>query len=95
MLQNTFNLDKYCDFKIEVKNPGTSFKLQVAAPIYKLHAKGQLISECLFDFLNFPKKHQKVDKFLPKNLKSGQINKLYRAAGMYVNMVRTVVLWWA
>ena len=35
--------------------------------------KGQLISECLFDFLNFPKNHQKIDKFLPKDLKSGQI----------------------
>ena len=23
-------------------------------------AKGQLISECLFDFLNFPKNHQKI-----------------------------------
>ena len=23
-------------------------------------AKGQLISECLFDFLNFPKKQQKI-----------------------------------
>ena len=22
--------------------------------------KGQLISECLFDFLNFPKKHRKI-----------------------------------
>ena len=22
--------------------------------------KGQLISECLFDFLNFPKNHQKI-----------------------------------
>ena len=38
--------------------------------------KGQLISECLFDFLNFPKKNtEKFDKFLPKNLKSGQIIK--------------------
>ena len=75
MLQNTFNLDKYCDFKIQIKNPGTSFKLQVAAPIYKLHAKGQLISECLFYFLNFLTKNEKFDKFLPQNLKIGQINK--------------------
>ena len=34
--------------------------------------KGQLISECLFGFLNFPK----FDKFLPKNLKNCQINKV-------------------
>ena len=33
--------------------------------------KGQLISECLFDF---PKQtNEKFDKFLPQNLKSGQI----------------------
>ena len=36
-------------------------------------SKGQKISECLFDFLNFPKNHEKFDKFLPKDLKSGQI----------------------
>ena len=36
-------------------------------------AKGQLISECIFDVLNLPKKtNKKFDKFLPKNLKSGQ-----------------------
>ena len=33
--------------------------------------KGQIISECLFDFLNFPKKNtKKFDKFLPKDLKT-------------------------
>ena len=32
-------------------------------------AKGQIISELLFDVLNFPK-NQKFDKFLPKNLKA-------------------------
>ena len=38
--------------------------------------KGQLISECLFDFLRFSKKtNEKVDKFLPQNLQSGQIIK--------------------
>ena len=36
-----------------------------------LPAKGQLISEWLFDVLN--NLTQKFDKFLPKNLKSGQI----------------------
>ena len=36
-------------------------------------AKGQLISECLFDFLNFPKTQEKFDKFLPQNLESSQI----------------------
>ena len=35
--------------------------------------KGQLISECPFDVLNFPKKNTKIDKFLPKNLKRGQV----------------------
>ena len=36
--------------------------------------KGQLISECLFDVLNFPKneKTKKIDKLLPRNLKIGQ-----------------------
>ena len=39
-------------------------------------AKGQLISECLFDFfLIFQKTKKKFDKFLPQNLKSGQIIK--------------------
>ena len=37
-------------------------------------AKGQLISKCHFDNLKFSKKkHGKFDKFLPKNLKSGEI----------------------
>ena len=39
-------------------------------------AKGQLISECLLSVIDFPKKQQKFDKFLPQNLKSGQINKV-------------------
>ena len=37
--------------------------------IMVIEAKGQIISERLFDVLNFPKK-QKIDKFLPKNLKA-------------------------
>jgi hypothetical protein len=42
-----------------------------------MSGKGQLISECLFDVLNFPKKTtQQFDRFLPKNLKSGQIIRL-------------------
>ena len=40
--------------------------------ILKLIHKGQIISECLFDVFQFSKK---FDKFLPKNLKSGQIIK--------------------
>ena len=44
--------------------------------ILTARAKGQLISECLFDVLNFQKNPKKFDKFLPKNLKSGQINKI-------------------
>ena len=36
--------------------------------------EGQLISEWLFDVLNFPKKtNPKFDEFLPQNLKSGWI----------------------
>ena len=38
--------------------------------------KGQLISECLFDFFKFSKKPTKnLTKFVPQNLKSGQIMK--------------------
>ena len=37
-------------------------------------AKDQLISECLFDFLNFPKNNKEFDK--SQNLKGGQINKV-------------------
>ena len=29
------------------------------------HGKGHLISECLFDLLNFPKNQQKFDEYLP------------------------------
>jgi hypothetical protein len=29
------------------------------------NAKGQLISECLFGILNFPKNQKNIDKFLP------------------------------
>ena len=29
-------------------------------PVEWCATKGQLISECFFDFLNFPKKHQKI-----------------------------------
>ena len=40
----------------------------------RLQSKGQLISECPFDVLNFPKnQRKKIDKFLPQNLKSGEI----------------------
>ena len=35
--------------------------------------KGQLISECSLDLLIFQKTNKKFDKFLPWNLKSGQI----------------------
>ena len=53
---------------------------QIANLIYDclgdFNARGQLISECLFHFLNFPKTNEKFDKFLPQNLKSSQINKV-------------------
>ena len=47
----------------------------------EMNPKGQLISECLFDFFKFsekPTKNQiceKFDKFLPQNVKIGQIIK--------------------
>ena len=41
--------------------------------MHKMHDKGQLISECPFGVLNFPKLQRKN---LAKNLKSGQINKI-------------------
>ena len=53
-------LDRWCDVKVTEKNE-------------KKKAKGQLISECLFDF--FKKINNKFDKFLPQNRKSGQIIK--------------------
>ena len=28
--------------------------------LFLVSSKGQIISECLFDFLNFPKKHRKI-----------------------------------
>ena len=40
-------------------------------------ATGQLISEWLFDVLNFSKKtKQKIDEYLPQNLISGWIKKI-------------------
>ena len=42
--------------------------------------KGQLISECLFDFLNFPKNHQKIWQISaqePKKWLNHQIKALY------------------
>ena len=38
--------------------------------------KGQLISECPFIVLNLPKNNIFFYKFLPKNLKRGQINRI-------------------
>ena len=45
-----------------------SFNLKKENNIFENHdrelknrgPKGQIISECLFDFLNFPKKHRKI-----------------------------------
>ena len=51
--------------------------------------KGQLISECLFDVLNFPKTNEKFDKFLPWNLKSGQIIWL-RHTIMTLNIINSI-----
>ena len=58
--------DKVPDAVMESKWKHASFDLDD-------YAKGQLISECLFDVSNFQKTNKKFDKFLPKNLKSGQI----------------------
>ena len=49
----------------------------------KLGTKGQLISEWLFDVLNFPKKN---DEALPKNLEIGQIGKI--KVLLYINHVK-------
>ena len=51
------------------------FRLTLYRLSYRWSVKGQIISECLFDFLNFPKKQPKFDKFVPQNLKCGQIIK--------------------
>ena len=49
---------------ISVDNLSISKELNVIDPNLDPH-KGQLISECLFDILNFPKKTtKKFDKFL-------------------------------
>ena len=43
-------------------------------PSVRVRPKGQLISECPFDVMNFSKEQtKKNDKFLPKNLKSRKI----------------------
>ena len=38
--------------------------------------KGQLISECLFDILNFPKNQQKIDKSLPQEYQTTKVKVL-------------------
>ena len=43
--------------------------------VEKAADEGQLISECLFDFLNFPKNQRKIWQISTQNLKSGQIIK--------------------
>ena len=50
-----------------------------------LHPKGVLISECLAGVIDFPKTNEKFDRFLHKNLKSGQINKV--KAPSFKNMI--------
>ena len=47
--------------------------LPYACEKYTAAAKGQLISECLFDFLNFPKNHWKIWQISAQGSKSGQI----------------------
>ena len=38
----------------------TQWSEDIAHKKIKDDAKGQIISECLFDFLNFPKNHRKI-----------------------------------
>ena len=47
-----------------------------AIPLTK-YANGQVISECKFDVLNFPKnQREKFDEFLPYNLEIGYIGEI-------------------
>ena len=65
----------FCRYNTKVKNLlnfEMYFPIETRFVALKLRTKGQLISELLFGFFNFPKKKlQKFDEFLPKNLKSG------------------------
>ena len=54
---------------MSLENVARSHRSRFRSEISFVCYKGQLISECPFDF---PKNHQ-FDKFLPKDLKSGQI----------------------
>ena len=62
------NLDE--GFQTEVSSCSKS--LEKSQEIIKEGPKGHLISGCPFYVSKFPK-NKKIDKFLPKNLKSGQI----------------------
>ena len=60
--------------------------------LHEAFSKGQLISECPFDVLNFPKKPtKKFDKFLPQNLKGGEINKI--KALSYNTIIIQMIIW--
>ena len=43
----------------------------LACTCISIAVKGQLISECLFDFLNFPKKHRKIWQISAQDPKRG------------------------
>ena len=64
------------------RNTSKSLKLFITflphfMQLFSANTKGQIISECLSDFLNFPKKTtEKFEKFLPKNMKGVEIIKI-------------------
>ena len=51
----------------------TRVSWRMGKKILRSRYKGQLISECLFDVLNFPKNQRKIWQLSTQNLKSGQI----------------------
>ena len=64
------------DFDTVYSRGGITIRTQRLVADGSAISTGQLISECPFDVLNlnFPKNQSNIfDKFLPKNLKSGQI----------------------
>ena len=58
-----FNLDR-CIRKIVAKSNNKPLP-SIWFNLLNKDFKGQLISEWLFDFVNFPKNQQKIDEFLP------------------------------
>ena len=55
-------------------------------------AKGQLISEWLFDVSNFPKRLNNADEFLPQNLEIGWIGKIKARAGQVFKILKSAFI---